>query len=202
MTEQRSTDQRDTPEPVGARRRPGRPRAGGARCRGRNARRTCGTSRGPRGPDGVAGRHPGRLHAHRGRGDRRHDLPARARALRDGPPRRDVGHRVLHRIRPEDLVVPPRRDRVRHQGHPGRRLRADHRHVEHGGGRPGPRGPHVPPEVVLAASRRGRRRLDDALPHRHRVVVRPVRVHRRSRRRALGRRRRHPGERRRRRGDP
>ena len=40
------------------------------------------------------------------------------------------GHRVLHRLRPAHLVVPPGRDRVRHQGHPRRGLREDHRDAQ------------------------------------------------------------------------
>ena len=47
-----------------------------------------------------------------------HDLPARARPLPHGQPGRHEGHRVLPRLRPPHLVVPPGRDRVRRQGHP------------------------------------------------------------------------------------
>ena len=78
--------------------------------------------------------------------DRRDDLPARARPLHGRAARRDEGHRVLHRLRPADLVVPPRRGRVRRQGHPGRRLRPDHRHDERRRGAARGRGPHLPPE--------------------------------------------------------
>ena len=40
---------------------------------------------------------------------------------------RDEGHPVLRRLRPDAVVVPPGRDRVRHQGDPARRLRQDRR---------------------------------------------------------------------------
>ena len=109
------------------------------------------------------------------RGDRRHrrdDLPARARPLPHGQVGGHEGHRVLHRLRPPHLVVPPGRDRVRPQGHPGRGLREDHRDEQPRGGRPGRRAPHLPPEAVLAPHVGGRGRLDHALPHRLRAALR------------------------------
>ena len=67
---------------------------------------------------------------------------------------RDEGHRVLPRLRSEDLVVPAGRDRVRRQVHPARRLRADHRHEQP---RPGRRRPRTSPAPT--ASSRTRKRL-------------------------------------------
>ena len=104
---------------------------------------------------------------------RRDDLPARARPLRHGQAGGHEGHRVLPRLRAPHLVVPPGRDRVRHQGHPRRRLRADHRDEQPRRGRPGRRGPHLPPEAATGAALvGGRRRLDHALHHRLPAVLR------------------------------
>ena len=50
------------------------------------------------------------------------DRPARARPHAGEEVRRE-GHPVLHRLRPHGLVPAPRRDRVRRQGDPARRLR-------------------------------------------------------------------------------
>ena len=72
------------------------------------------------------------------------DHVARARPLRDGSPGRHEGHRVLPRLRPASLVGPQGRHRVRHQGHPGRRLRARHRHEQPRRGRTRGRALHVP----------------------------------------------------------
>ena len=104
---------------------------------------------------------------------RRDDLPARARPL----PHRQVGghegHRVLHRLRPPALVVPAGRDRVRPQGHPRRGLREDHRDEQPRRGRPRRRAPHLPPASPYPAAHvRRRRRLDHALPHGLRAVLR------------------------------
>ena len=67
----------------------------------------------------------------------------------------------------------PGRDRVRHQGHPGRRLRADHRDEQpRGGRRPRTRpAPTASSRYRRRISRRGRR-LGHALPHRPRADLR------------------------------
>ena len=68
----------------------------------------------------LRGRHPGL------------DRPARARPH---DPRQEVrreGHAVLHRLRPHRVVARRRRDRVRRQGDPARRLRQDRRHAAAG----------------------------------------------------------------------
>ena len=53
---------------------------------------------------------------------------ARGRPLRRGEGLQDEGRGVLRRLRAAAVVVPPRRDRVRRQGDPPRRLREDRRH--------------------------------------------------------------------------
>ena len=90
-------------------------------------------------------RHPHDVGAHRHRGDHRHDHDARARPLRHGQVEPHEGDRVLPRLRAPPVVDPPGRDRVRRQGHPRGRLREDPRDEQHRGGRPGRRGPHLPP---------------------------------------------------------
>ncbi len=73
-----------------------------------------------------------------------HDHAARGRPLRHGQALGHEGHRVLPRLRAAPLVVPPRRDRVRREGDPGRRLRAHHRHEQPRRGRPRGRAAHLP----------------------------------------------------------
>ena len=55
------------------------------------------------------------------------------------------------------LVVPPGRDRVRHQADPGRRLRADHRDEQPRRGRARGRAPHLPPADLPPPDARGHR---------------------------------------------
>ena len=66
------------------------------------------------------------LHGHR---CRRVDRPARGRSPRAGQAVRRAGDPVHGRLRAHDVVPPPRRDRVRRQGDPARRLHPDDRHV-------------------------------------------------------------------------
>ena len=89
----------------------------------------------------------------------------RAGPLRHGQVGPDEGHRVLRGLRSPAVVGPAGRDRVRDQGHPGRGLREDPRHEQHGGDRPGRRGPHLPPGAVPQADHRGLRRVVHALRH-------------------------------------
>ena len=100
-------------------------------------------------PSGVVRR---RRLARHDRRPRRHDLPARARPLPHRQVGRHEGHRVLPLLRPEDLVVPAGRDRVRHQAHPARRLRAHHRDEQPRDRRAARgRAPHLPAAVVPAS---------------------------------------------------
>ena len=117
---------------------------------------------------------------HRHRDHPPRDAP-RVRALPHRQARGDEGHRVLPRLRPAALVVPPRRDRVRREGAPARRLRAHHRHEQPGRRRSRRRAPHVPrrehqepprrdprgrhrqPAARVAAVLRGRGRLGPAV---------------------------------------
>ena len=69
-----------------------------------------------------------------GRG--RVDRPARGRPHGPGQEVRREGDAVLRRLRPHGLVHPPRRDRVRPQGDPARRLRQARRDAAAGQGRP------------------------------------------------------------------
>ena len=61
---------------------------------------------------------------------------------------RHEGDGVLHRVRSADLLVPPRRDRVRDEGHSGRRLRQHHRHEQPRGGRSRRRVARLPTEAL------------------------------------------------------
>ena len=73
---------------------------------------------------------------------------------------------------PKICRPPEGRDRVRRQGHPRRRLRAHHRHEQPRRGRTRRRGPHLPPEGLLAPHVGGRGRLGHALRHRPRAALR------------------------------
>ena len=63
------------------------------------------------------------------------DRPARDRPPGAGQEVRREGDPVHGRLRADDLVAPPRRDRVRRQGDPARRLHPDDRHVPAAPGR-------------------------------------------------------------------
>ena len=84
--------------------------------------------------------------------------------LRGGQAGRHEGDRVLRRVRAPPVVVPAGGDRVRDQGHPPGRLREDPRHDQPRGGRPGRRGPHLPPAAVPLPAAGGGGRLGHALP--------------------------------------
>ena len=73
---------------------------------------------------------------------------------------------------PTHLVVPAGRDRVRHQAHPARRLRAHHRHEQPRGGRARRRGPHLPREGLLGPAAGGAGRPVHEPGHRLRAAVR------------------------------
>ena len=98
-------------------------------------------------------------------------LPARGRPPADRQAVRHEGDPVLRRLRPDPVVVPARRDRVRRQGDPGRRLRQDRRDDPARGDRPGGRGPGVLALPALAAHGRARRRLGDPLRARDRDLL-------------------------------
>src|SRR5271167_5132211 len=113
-------------------------------------------------PDGRTADGPDRLgHLHR-RPALLRDA-ARGRALRDGEEVRHEGHRVLRRLRADDLVHLAGRDRVRHQGPAVRRLRQDRRNDLARRSGSGGRAEVVPPPPCLAADRRALRRLVHAL---------------------------------------
>ena len=103
----------------------------------------------------------------------RHRHAARVRALHHGEAGRHEGDGVLRRLRAPAVVGPARRDRVRRQGHPRRRVRADRRVHLHRGGRRGGRAAGLPPAAVPPADHRGVRRLGHAPPHRPRPGPRP-----------------------------
>ena len=84
---------------------------------------------------------------------------SRSRCTRRGtcgrPGVRHAGAPLLHRVRPEGLLVHPRRDRVRAQGDPGRRVLRHRRHDGAGRGeRPKRRPRAFLPQAHLAARRR------------------------------------------------
>ena len=132
---------------------------------------------------------------------RAHGDAPRGRPLRGGQALGHEGHRVLRRLRAAPLVVHPRRDRIRREGHPRRRLRAHHRHDQHGRGRPGRRVAHLPSGAAREAPRHHPRRHHRQPDHRLRAVLRGDRrpgprlrrpqhhdrAHRRRQRRARGR---------------
>ena len=149
------------------------PAAPGSRSRRARRRRR----RGDRGPQQPLARPRAAGGARGSRLPRAADLPHGAGHPRVGVPPRDgalprreedrhEGDRVLHRVRPEAVVVPAGRDRVRRQADPRRRLRADHRDEQPRGGRPRRRGPHLPPAVLLAPPRHRRGRSGDEPVHR------------------------------------
>ena len=86
------------------------------------------------------------------------DHPPRGRALLRREGDRDAGRALLPLLRADDLVVQTRRDRVRGESDPARRLREDHRHEPRGGDSSGGRGPRLLPAAGLEADRRDRRR--------------------------------------------
>ena len=114
-----------------------------------------------------------------GRGDLRRRHPGLDRSPRARPhdPREEVrreGHAVLHRLRSDGVEQAGRRDGVRRQGDPARRLRQDRRHAPAGRrgprrrgdvrrpGQPGRQGPQVQHRPVHAARlRRPRGRVGD-----------------------------------------
>ena len=90
-------------------------------------------------------------------------LCAADHAARGGPLLRrqgdgDAGRALLPLLRADDLVVQARRDRVRGQSDPARRLRENHRHEPGGGDASGGRAPRLLPPARLEADRRDRRR--------------------------------------------
>ena len=167
-----------------------RPRALAA-ARPGQAQRTRGRRRGdPQEQLGAPGRalgrhrvrgHPLGLVGHRRRPRLRpHALRARARPLPRRPPGRHEGDRVLPRLRPPHLVLPPGRGAVRLQGHPARRLRPHHRDEQPRGGAAGRRGPHLPGQGVLEPLLRGRGRGGHELRAGARAAVRRPRRLRRA----------------------
>ncbi len=145
--------------------------------------------------DGVRGRC-----ARDGGRDPRLDRPARGRAHGPRQAVRGPGQPVHGRLRPDPVVAHPRRDRVRAQGDPARRLRAPRRHVPAGargrrpagarvGRPPGPGRPRVqrpgdppgggPPRLLPPVhpeeARRHARRAGDEPRHRRRAAHRRAR---------------------------
>ena len=112
--------------------------------------------------------HPARLGRHPAlhRDPHRHRDAPRAGSLRHGQAGGHEGDRIFRRLRPAALVRPPRRDRVRRQGHSRRRLRAHHRlHLDRGGGRGG-RAPGLPGPALPPAHHRRLGGIGDAPAHR------------------------------------
>ena len=86
------------------------------------------------------------------------DHPPRGGPLLRRQGDRDAGRALLPLLRADDLVGQARRDRVRDQSDPARRLRENHRHEPGGGGASGGRAPRLLPPAGLEADRRDRRR--------------------------------------------
>ena len=84
------------------------------------------------------------------------DPPARGRPLRRRQGDRDAGRELLPLLRADPLVVQARRDRVRDQIDPARRLREDQRDEPGGRDASGGRAPRLLPAEGLEADRRRR----------------------------------------------